>query len=81
MTQPAVFSSEAETRRPHASGEHLFQRVLAAVDAGRVVANQRTFDKGDIVFHEGDPRGLASPRSTRDLRDPVVHAVGSDPDR
>src|SRR4029453_15847721 len=48
-------SSEAETRRPHTSGEHLFRRVLAAVDAGRVVANQRTFEKGDIVFHEGDP--------------------------
>ena len=55
MTQLAVMSPEAETRRPHTSGEHLFQRILAAVDAGRVVANQRTFDKGDIVFHEGDP--------------------------
>ena len=55
MTQLAVMPSEAETRRPHTSGEHLFQRILAAVDAGRVVANQRTFDKGDIVFHEGDP--------------------------
>jgi CRP/FNR family transcriptional regulator, cyclic AMP receptor protein len=49
-------SSEAETGGPPpTSSEHLFQLVLAAVDAGRVVANQRTFDKGDIVFHEGDP--------------------------
>jgi len=55
LKQLAVMYSEAETRRPHTSGEHLFQRVLAAVDAGRVVANQRTFEKGDIVFHEGDP--------------------------
>ena len=55
MRQLTVIPSEVETRRPHASGEHLFQRVLAAVDAGRVLANQRTFDKGDIVFHEGDP--------------------------
>ena len=55
MNRLAVMSSEAETRRPHTSGEHLFQRVLAAVDAGYVVAHQRTFERGDIVFHEGDP--------------------------
>src|SRR5512132_883227 len=35
--------------------EHLFEHLLAALDAGQVVANERTFDKGDIVFHEGDP--------------------------
>ena len=29
MTQLAVISPEAETRRPHTSGEHLFQRILA----------------------------------------------------
>jgi CRP/FNR family cyclic AMP-dependent transcriptional regulator len=33
----------------------LFEHLLAALDAGHVVANQRAFDKGDIVFHEGDP--------------------------
>ena len=56
MKQLTVISSEAETRRPpHTSGEHLFHRILAAVDAGDVVAHQRTFDRGDIVFHEGDP--------------------------
>ena len=56
MKQLTVIPSDPETRRPpHTSGQHLFERVLAAVDAGRVVANQRTFDKGDIVFHEGDP--------------------------
>jgi CRP-like cAMP-binding protein len=46
-------SSEAETRRP--SGEHLFEHLLTALDAGHIVANHRTFEKGDIVFHEGDP--------------------------
>jgi CRP/FNR family transcriptional regulator, cyclic AMP receptor protein len=35
--------------------EHLFEHLLAALDAGHVVANERTFDKGDIVFHQGDP--------------------------
>jgi CRP/FNR family transcriptional regulator, cyclic AMP receptor protein len=55
VKQLTVIPSEPETRRPHTSGQHLFERVLAAVDTGRVVANQRTFDKGDIVFHEGDP--------------------------
>jgi CRP-like cAMP-binding protein len=35
--------------------EHLFEQLLAALDAGHVVANERTFDKGDIVFHQGDP--------------------------
>jgi CRP/FNR family cyclic AMP-dependent transcriptional regulator len=35
--------------------EHLFEHLLAALDAGHVVANQRTFDRGDIVFHQGDP--------------------------
>jgi CRP/FNR family transcriptional regulator, cyclic AMP receptor protein len=33
----------------------LFEHLLAALDEGHVVANQRMFDKGDIVFHEGDP--------------------------
>ncbi|HEX6761121.1 MAG TPA: Crp/Fnr family transcriptional regulator [Propionibacteriaceae bacterium] len=55
MNRLAVMSSEAETRRSHTSADNLFHHVLAAVDAGRVTANQRTFDKGDIVFHEGDP--------------------------
>jgi CRP/FNR family transcriptional regulator, cyclic AMP receptor protein len=36
-------------------GEHLFEHLLAALDARHLVANERTFDKGDIVFHEGDP--------------------------
>lgn len=35
--------------------EHLFEHLLAALDAGHVAANERTFDKGDIVFHQGDP--------------------------
>jgi CRP/FNR family transcriptional regulator, cyclic AMP receptor protein len=44
-----------KTGRPDTSGEHLFERILAAVEAGHVVANERTFERGDIVFHEGDP--------------------------
>jgi CRP-like cAMP-binding protein len=36
-------------------GEHLFEHLLAALDDGRLVANEQTFDRGDIVFHEGDP--------------------------
>jgi CRP-like cAMP-binding protein len=33
----------------------LFGHLLAALDAGHCAANERTFDKGDIVFHQGDP--------------------------
>lgn len=36
-------------------GEHLFERLMADLDAGHLVAKERVFDKGDIVFHEGDP--------------------------
>ena len=36
-------------------GEHLFEHLMADLDAGHLVANERAFDKGDIVFHEGDP--------------------------
>jgi CRP-like cAMP-binding protein len=35
--------------------EHLFERLMADLDAGHLGAKERTFDKGDIVFHEGDP--------------------------
>jgi CRP/FNR family transcriptional regulator, cyclic AMP receptor protein len=35
--------------------EHLFEHLLAALDASHLVASERRFDKGDIVFHEGDP--------------------------
>jgi CRP/FNR family cyclic AMP-dependent transcriptional regulator len=56
LKQLTVMSSEVETQRPpRTSGDDLFHRVLAAVDAGHIVANQRTFDRGDIVFHAGDP--------------------------
>jgi CRP/FNR family cyclic AMP-dependent transcriptional regulator len=33
----------------------LFEHLLAALEAGHLVANERRFAKGDIVFHEGDP--------------------------
>jgi CRP/FNR family cyclic AMP-dependent transcriptional regulator len=36
-------------------GEHLFEHLMADLDAGQLVANERTFEKGEIVFHEGDP--------------------------
>lgn len=52
---PSLGLGRRPARRPHTGSEHLFERILAAVDAGRIVANQRTFDKGEIVFHEGDP--------------------------
>lgn len=35
--------------------EHLFEHLLTALEAGHLVAKERKFDKGDIVFHEGDP--------------------------
>lgn len=46
---------EAETERPNTGGEHLFEHLLAALEGGHLVANERRFDKGDIVFHQGDP--------------------------
>jgi len=46
---------QAETERPTTSGEHVFEHLLAALDAGHLDANERKFDKGDIVFHQGDP--------------------------
>lgn len=41
--------------RPQTGGEHLFEHLMTALDAGHVSANERTFRKGDIVFHQGDP--------------------------
>jgi hypothetical protein len=56
MKQLTVISSEAETRRPpHTSGEHMFHRILAAVDAGDVVAHQRMFDRGTSSFTKAIP--------------------------
>jgi CRP-like cAMP-binding protein len=33
----------------------LFEHLLAALEAGNLDAKERAFDKGDIVFREGDP--------------------------
>jgi CRP/FNR family cyclic AMP-dependent transcriptional regulator len=33
----------------------LFEHILAALDAGHLAVNERTFHKGDVVFRQGDP--------------------------
>lgn len=55
MKQLTVMSPEAETRRPHTSSEDLVELILAAVDAGRIVANRRTFERGTSSFTKAIP--------------------------
>ena len=46
---------ETGLRGQQTGGEHLFEHLLAALDAGHLAANERTFHKGEIVFHQGEP--------------------------
>lgn len=44
----------SEPRETVTSDESLYEILLADVEAGALAAQQRTFTKGEIVFHEGD---------------------------